>query len=245
MVRKKKFILVLVLAFFMFLGNVRAEEDKVCKPSELSELRTMAANVKITYIPVSVREEYDEPDPETGATAGQTHYLDIKIYNMNSKLFINVDKGREDFVVDSNNVGPDGSITLRQIPMSESVTYEFEIMSDEYGCYKEKLRTIKLTLPKFNFYSQLAACQDIPDYYLCQEYTTFEVDGATFYNKFDEYKAKLLTLEEAGDMELDNNGIVSTAISIVSRHKYAIVGVVVAIGVALTIIIVKRKKSVL
>ena len=102
--------------------------------------------------------------------------------------------------------------------------------------FKYALRTIKLTLPKFNFYSQLAACQDIPDYYLCQEYTTFEVDGATFYNKVDEYKAKLLTLEEAGDMELDNNGIVSTAISTVSRHKYAIVGVVLIFFVLVVLV---------
>lgn len=244
MIRKKNFIVILVLMFFMFLGNVRAEDD-VCKPSELSELRTMAANVKITYVPVTILEKLDEPCPETGMTEAYSNYLDIKIYNINSKLYINVDKGQEEFVVDSSNVGADGSITIRQVPMSESVTYEFEIMSNEYGCYKEKLRTVKLTLPRYNFYSQLAACQDIPDYYLCQEYTTFEVDGSTFYNKVDEYKAKLLTLEEAGNVELDNTGLVSSAISTVSKHKYAIVGVVVAIGVALTIIVIKRKKSVL
>lgn len=243
MIRKKKIFVILFVAFFMFLGNVKAEEEDVCKPSELSELRTMAANVKITYVPVTVMEKLDEPCPESGALEVNHNYLDIKIYNINSKLFINVDGGEEEFVVDSSDVGADGSITLRQVPLSEQVTYEFEIMSDEYGCYKEKLRTVKLTLPKFNFYSQLAACQDIPDYYLCQQYTTFDVDGATFYDKVDEYKAKLLTLEEAGEVELDNTGIVSEAISTVSKHKYAIVGVVVAIGVALTIIVLKRKRS--
>lgn len=245
MEKMKKIFIVFVLAFFMFLGNVDAEEENTCRPAQLSELRSMAANVKVTYIPVSVVMQLDEPDGEGGQTETTREFLDIKIYNINSKLIVNVEGNDLQYTLGSNDVGADGSITLRQATSSKMITYDFEIFSNEYGCYDQTLRTIKLTLPKFNSYAQLSACADIPDYYLCQRYTTYDVDGSTFYTKVDEYKAKLLTLEEAGDIEIDNNGVISDAISTVSEYKYIIVGVVVVIGVVLTIIITKRKRSAL
>lgn len=243
--RKNFLLLIIMMAFFLFIGNVRAADDEnTCKPTELSELRSMAANVKVTYVPVSVTEELEQPNFETGVSVSEKNYLDIKIYNVNTKLLVNVSANGilEDYT--SADVGADGAITLRQVPKNEVVTYKFEIRSFEYGCYDNVLRTIKLTLPRYNFYSQLGACADIPDYYLCQEYTTYKVDGATFYDKVDEYKAKLLTLEETEEVE-NNTGLVSQAISSVSKYKYVIVGVVVVIGVLLTIFILKRKKSVL
>lgn len=243
--RKNFLLLIIMMAFFLFIGNVRAADDEnTCKPTTLSSLRSMAANVKVTYVPTHVTEELDRPNFETGVSVSEKNYLDIKIYNVNTKLivYVSADGVYESF--DSNDVGPDGAITLRQIPKNETVTYTFEVRSFEGGCIDNVLRTIKLTLPRYNFYSQLGACADIPDYYLCQEYTTYKVDGATFYDKVDEYKAKLLTLEETEEAE-NNTGLVSQAISSVSKYKYVIVGVVVVIGVLLTIFILKRKKSVL
>ncbi|MGN1371141.1 MAG: hypothetical protein ACI4XM_02515 [Candidatus Coprovivens sp.] len=247
MKKEKNFLLLIIMiAFFLFIGNVRAADDEnTCKPTDLSTLRSMAANVKVTYVPVTETVKFDKPNFENEATEGYRNYLDIKIYNVNTKLEVSVKASGVDKIVTSKDTGGDGAITLRQIPQNETVTYTFEIRSYENGCHTNLLRTIKLTLPRYNFYSQLGACADIPDYYLCQEYTTYKVDGATFYDKVDEYKAKLLSLEENANEEDDNTGVVSQAISSVSKYKYVIVGVFVAIGVLLTIFILKRKKSVL
>lgn len=257
-VRMKKnfFMLTIMLAMFLFIGNVYAEEEEAtCKATQLSELRSLAANVKVTYVPKAVVEDLGIPDGEHGSTSYTMQYLYIKIYNMSDKLKINVkNSGRGlteliDTTLTTEKADAEGVLNLRQAAITENVQYTFTITSDYYGCGEETLRKFKLTLPKFNFYSQLDICQDIPEYYLCQQYTTFDVDGATFYDKVDEYKAKLLTQKEeekaAENEEIDNTTPISKAMSAVSKNKYIVVGVVVVIGVVITVVILKRKKSVL
>ena len=56
--KKRITLLLSILMLFMFTGIVKAEEDnqtieddETCSVSELSELRAMAAKVKVTYVP--------------------------------------------------------------------------------------------------------------------------------------------------------------------------------------------------
>lgn len=247
MKRKKKFLMIIfMLAFFLMIGNVSAAEDKenMCTPTQLSELRSMAANVKVTYVPVTEAEKLTTPNGESGADYVSKRYLDIKIFNLNTKLIVNAKNGIDDFTITSNDIGGDGAVTIRQPASTSAIKYEFEVTSLLYGCSLETLRTIKLTLPKYNYYSQLDVCDDIPDYYLCQPYTTYSVDGGTFYDKVDEYKAKLSTLEKE-KQENNNTSFVTNTMSGISKYKYLIVGIVVVVGVVLTIFVLKKKGSAL
>ncbi len=248
---KKRSILLLtiMLGVFLFIGNVKAEEDRTCNAVSLNELRTAAANIKVSYVPGSNVEEYNEGGP-IGVDTLPMRHLDVKLYNLTDRLYVRFETsgdkiGSEKNVLTYRNIGPDGAVTIRQQAVTETVTYTFKVFSDAYGCSTKTLRTIRLTLPRFNFYSQLDICQDIPDYYLCQEYTTYKVDGSTFYTKVDDYKAKLLAQEEKKNgVDLDDNtGIISKAVSTVSKNKYIIAGVIVLAGVIATIYIIKRKKS--
>lgn len=247
MKRKKKiFVIIFMLAFFLMIGNVSAAEDKenMCTPTQLSELRSMAANVKVTYVPVTEAEKLTTPNGESGAEYVSKRYLDIKIFNLNTKLIVNAKNGIDSFTVTSNDIGGDGAVTIRQPASTSAINYEFEVTSLLYGCSLETLRTIKLTLPKYNYYSQLDVCDDIPDYYLCQPYTTYSVDGGTFYDKVDEYKVKLSTLEKEKE-ENNNTSFVTNTMSGISKYKYLIVGIVVVVGVVLTIFVLKKKGSAL
>ncbi len=247
MKRKKKiFVIIFMLAFFLMIGNVSAAEDKenMCTPTQLSELRSMAANVKVTYVPVTEAEKLTTPNGESGAEYVSKRYLDIKIFNLNTKLIVNAKNGIDSFTITSNDIGGDGAVTIRQPASTSAINYEFEVTSLLYGCSLETLRTIKLTLPKYNYYSQLDVCDDIPDYYLCQPYTTYSVDGGTFYDKVDEYKAKLSTLEKEKE-ENNNTSFVTNTMSGISKYKYLIVGIVVVVGVVLTIFVLKKKGSAL
>lgn len=247
MKRKKKiFVIIFMLAFFLMIGNVSAAEDKenMCTPTQLSELRSMAANVKVTYVPVTEAEKLTTPNGESGADYVSKRYLDIKIFNLNTKLIVNAKNGIDSFTVTSSDIGGDGAVTIRQPASTSAIKYEFEVTSLLYGCSLETLRTIKLTLPKYNYYSQLDVCDDIPDYYLCQPYTTYSVDGGTFYDKVDEYKAKLSTLEKEKE-ENNNTSFVTNTMSGISKYKYLIVGIVVVVGVVLTIFVLKKKGSTL
>ena len=242
----KKTIMIFMVAFLLFIGigNVRAADEDTCSPSQLSELRSAAANVKVTYVPGTEAKEIGY-SAETGASYVTTRFIDIKIYNVTEDLLVSASNGSQDWIISYSNVTSDGSVTIRQPSSTTStVDYVFKVTSLKYGCSLENLRTIKLTLPKFNNYSELDVCADIPDYYLCQQYTTYSVDGSTFYDKVDEYKAKLLAMDTDVNLDDENTSIVSKAVSSVSKYKYVIVGIVVVAGIVLTVIVLKKKGSV-
>lgn len=235
-------LIIMVVSTFMFTSTVfAAEKEKTCTAMQLGELRELAASLKVTYVP-KTKVMIDAEDSETGTTKYTSRFIDIKVYNMHSKLFLEV-KNDAGFsaVASVTDLANDGTLTFRQNMVDKKVNYEFKVMSDSYGCQGNTLRTIKLSLPMYNSYSELEICSDIPEYYLCQEFVTSAVDGATFYDKVDAYKMKLLE-QGAGDQG-DNTGVVNKTFAGASKFKYLIVGVIVALGVVITIVIIKRKEN--
>lgn len=239
------FVITMIFSLFLFTDTIFAEESttKTCTAKQLSELRQIAANVKVSYLPKTEIVENEYEDVETGAAKYTKRYLDVKIYNMNTKLYVEVknDVGYEN-IVSINELGDDGTITFRQAPLDKKVNYTFTVKSAAYGCETNVLRTIKLTLPMFNAYSQLDICAEIPDYYLCQEYVTQKVDGTTFYDRIDSYKEKLASQDET-DEEQNNTGTVNKIFKSASKFKYLIVGIIVVLGVVITIVIIKEKEK--
>lgn len=235
-------IIIMSVSLFMFTGRVfAAEENNMCTAMQLGELREIAANIKVTYVPKTVIEKTPE-DIETGATSYTAKYLDIKVYNMHSKLYLEVSNNEGyEVLATINDLSKDGTITFRQDTLDRKVNYVFTVKSAEYGCNNQVLRTVKLTLPIYNAYSQLDICSDIPDYYLCQEFITSPVDGATFYMKVDAYKEKLA--EQGDGKGEDNTGTINKTFANASKYKYLVVGIIVALGVIITIVIVKRKEN--
>lgn len=246
--KKLMLIIVMLASTFLFVGRVFAAGEG-CSYSLLNELRQDAANIKVTYVPGEERVDLGYVDHENGMSEELSFYLDLKIYNVTDQMYLNVQQSGKTVSTRSFgplthlDIGPDGSITLRQQAVSNVVTYTITVISNYNACAGERLRTIKITLPKYNVYSDLLACDGISDYYLCHEYTTYDIDGATFYDKVDEYKSKLLTSQE-GINGNDNNTIIGRTFNGISKYRYLIVGVIVAIGVIVTVIILKRKKGV-
>ena len=243
--KKENIFLMIMMAvsLFMFTGTVFAEEEKTCTAKQLGELRQLASNVKVSYIPRSEVVQSSYEDVEVGATSYTTRYLDIKVYNMSPGLYLYVTNsvGYEK-TVSYDQIASDGTFTFRQEALDQKIDYVFTINSYKYGCETNVLRKIKLTLPLYNAYSQLDICTEIPDYYLCQEYVTQKVNGSTFYDKVDAYKAKL---ELQGEEEKENNtSVVNKVFAGASKFKYLIVGVIVVLGVVITVIIIKKKEIV-
>ena len=251
MMEKKKFLLLIImLVSFLFIGKVSAAEGDTCSAIDLNALRTEAANVRATYVPAKisvVNKEYVNNAEGGEAAEYVQNVLDLKVYNVNSKFLVRYDysgKGVKTGTMtrDYTNIGPDGAITIRQKAGDKVVNYVITILANYGTCAGETLRTLRVTLPKFNFYSVLDVCQGVQDYYLCQPYITYDFDATTLFDKVSEYKAKLMESKEI-DFEEDNNGAFSGALSGISKHKYLIVGIIVAAGVAATVVILRRKKS--
>lgn len=249
--KKNKILLVVLVLFMAFMSRVSAAEDKTCNAVSYNELRNLAANVKISYEEATEEAYYMDgySDEETPTLKS---LLYIKIYNMNSRLHITYDvsgdginnSSSDNKVLTLDDVGQDGAITLRQEALPTMATYTFHIASDSYGCGNKILRNVKITLPRFNYYSRLSKCKEIPDFYLCKPFVTFNGDNnPDFDKKVDEYKAKLAEQKEKETDDDEDGNFISETLSNVSKHKYIVVGIVVAVGVVITVLILRRKRS--
>ena len=90
MKKEKIFLMIMmVVSMLMFTSTVFAaeEKEKTCTAMQLGELREIASNVKVTYVP-KTKIEQTGADTETGATSYTSRFIDIKIYNMHSKIFV-------------------------------------------------------------------------------------------------------------------------------------------------------------
>lgn len=248
----------LIIIFLFSFISVEAENDKTKTPPDMSttyvdgeectfarkdELRAAAANVVISYIPAETTEKIIKENGEEALL--YNYYLDIKIYNVNTKLVI-VAKDKATGTerrLDYHDLGADGTITIRVPSSTEQVrNWEFKIYSYLYSCFTDPIRTMKLTLPMYNINSDLNICDDIPDYYLCRQYVTSATDSEKFYKYVNAYKEKLDEREQS-DNNISTGGI-NNVVSKIKDYKYLIVIILIIIGIITTVIIVlKRKKS--
>jgi hypothetical protein len=247
MKKKMLFLIIFLVSLFALPMGVLAEQDDgTCKAVDKSFVKTQASNIRVTFAPVVVEEKYKDSFGQE--LSGYNRYVQIKLYNVTSNMYVNVEySGRNvsngHMRFDYRDIGPDKSITINQLAVKDMVTYTVSVYSDYNNCYGDLIRTIRLTVPMFNTYSQSSACNGIPDYYLCKEYVTFDIDSSTFYTNIDSYRKNLEAYEGEDPDIKDNNTPVSKTATAISRYKYLIVGIIVVIGVLATIYIIKRKKS--
>ena len=79
---------------------------------------------------------------------------------------------------------------------------------------------------------------------MCQPYILYDVNASKFLDSVTNYKEKLSKKNASTEKELQSKtNIVSKAAKTISKHKYWIIGGIVLIGVAATVVIVKKKRS--
>ena len=106
------------------------------------------------------------------------------------------------------------------------------------------MRTINITLPKFNNYSLRGVCSDIPEYYLCQRYITYDINDSTFTENVNKYKEKLAEKADEKDEE-SNTSVVGKTVNNIAKYKYVIAVIVILAGAVITYIVIKKKRSAL
>ena len=247
MKKKVMFLIAIIVSIFCFCSSVNAEKtDGTCYVVDRNIVKTQASNIRVTYSPI-VKDEKVK-DSLGNENISSNRYIQIKLYNVTGNMYVEVEMSgakvqSKSYRFDYRDIGEDKAITINQLAIDSTVTYNISVYSDYKDCYGDLIRTIKLTVPKFNFYSQLAVCDDISDYYLCQEFITFDVDSSTFYSNVNKYKENLSNRVNDNISIRDNTSTASKTASVISKNKYLIVGTIVVAGVLATIFIIKRKKS--
>ena len=245
-----KKIKVLVFTLIVFLMSINVV-GAACTSEESNKLNSLAVNVKVNYEIVSEKitdfsSEFNPPDgmslEELENYPFYEDVANIYIMNLTQDLYVKV----HDSV--SNNITTytyedvkDGVINIKQKDFTKINNYTITVYSsDKTNCKDTKLYTTYVTIPKYNDLSEYVICEDIPEFYLCHEYTSVQTtDFDDFISKANTY----ISNKNKNNNEDDNKDVVK---GFFEENKVTIIMAVLAIvviGGATTVIIVKRQRS--
>lgn len=192
----------LFLVSFCLMPSVKAED---CSYKRINTFQEKAAKIKVSY----------ENDIENQFT--------VFFRNMTKDVYIRDEEGATFFLNQLQtettmvfNGGYEGGKSYR--------FFVYPIASDP--CHEEKVRTIYVTLPKYNPYSVAAECAGIPEFSLCQKWTNTDgISEETFQQRIKEYKNELKTKYKAQQTKQQTKSI-----AYYLRIYLLLVGVVIILG---------------
>lgn len=248
---KKIQIVVLVLICFL-VCNISA--DAACSASDISKLNQMAVNVKPSYEEaegILDKGSYVPPDglseEELEKYEEKYNYFKIHIANLTEDLYIEVtnDFNKEKKTY-SYQDSKDGIVTIDWEDIGEIVNFTITVFSsDKTDCPNTKLTTLYLTTPRYNRYYDYMACSENPDFYLCYKYLTIKnVDENAFFRLLEQYQKG--TINKDGDNIVEEPAKDKGFVKFIKDNKVVVIITVVAvlaIGGAVTVILVKKQRS--
>lgn len=242
----KKIIAFLTINIFLFVFN-NPEVNAECTYTEKANLNKLAANVKVDYEIKS--EEKDMTGIEGYLSMSdpiiKVDYININIINISPELYIEQsDLNTSAMITLGYSDAADGLISQRIDDLSFVRKYTFKVYgSSESACPNTSLKTINLTVPRYNKYSERTICDTETEFYLCKRYvTSSEITEDKFLEKLYNYQ----------DGKTNKNGIAineskkpyEKVIDFISQYKYLIGGIViVAFTTGIVIRVIKIKKQ--
>ncbi|MBQ6841437.1 MAG: hypothetical protein IJO63_04920 [Bacilli bacterium] len=249
--KKRNIMAVLLSSFLLGISGVNASS---CSYSEQAQLNKDVANIKVKY--EEMTGYYDEEmsgcseaDEELGlCVRSEYNYFKVSVYNVTEDFYFTVENNQDNSMKKYSYSDSEGGIVSfdwKGIMNVTTLTIKV-YASAKTECVHESLRTIYKTLPRKNPYYYYLQCSQVPEYYLCEKYVTF--DEIPFYEFLDTVE-KEIEEKEAQQMAEQNVPWYAAVWNFIVENKVVVLIVVgvVAIGAVTTFIIVnkKRKKSVL
>ena len=252
---KYKYFLFSLVTFAVFTSSVSAVTCSYEKRAELnSEVSHIEANYEVIEIELDP-EDYDLPDGILG-TPDEDDYvitsdaLQVNILNLTENVYAEVTNSYDNETVryDYSNTN-NGNIEIVWQTLGSMASYTIEIYSSAAtGCEGTLLRTLRVSLPRYNDYSTYAVCDQASDYYLCQRYVFFdEIDFGEFTDRIN---AEIERRQENGNgTENEDNPWYEDIGNFISEHKVPIiigvVSVIAVAGVIVVIVVIRRRRSVI
>lgn len=219
-----KYVMVIICAFLLCIFNAMAS----CTETEISNLKTKANNVKITY---EQKEEYFAIDYETTDSYIRYDNYDVTISNFTEEFYILLNdysyKNTAD-IADENH-----AFTYNVIAGS----YTYHIYSSSCDVL---LKDIKIYLPLNNYYNHKEECQGINTslFKECEKWVS-EEDYDYYVNlTYEDFTEKL--------DEYNNNNIFNKVWNFILNNKKIVaivLGSVLLVAIVAIIIIINKKRG--
>ena len=175
---------ILTFLTIMFSFNINVSAASLCSYQEQTELNSKAANIKVSYKIID-----DTIQFEDGASSMKV--FNIELLNITEDFYVVIknDINKEEKIYYSSDA-VNGVVSFKW-DYAETVT-NFTIQvytTNKTNCADEKYKTFYLTTPRYNEFYNIETCQELTDFYLCQEYVTFaEVSREKFLTQIENYR---------------------------------------------------------
>ena len=250
----KKVLFFLLSVILLGCTNVYAASD--CSYEEQAKYNNEVANIKAKYEEATKKvKTTDIIECQDGTNDCITdeytdvNYFVISLLNMNENFYITMENNQNS---DTRTIRysdlKDGVYTFDYTDIYQNATLTFKVYSsDKTNCQNELYRTIYLTTPRYNKFSEYEECKENPDFELCRKYTPngSYMDEATSHNKLEKYKENSKPKEEKKENKSPIENIKQFIVD--NKTVVIIVAVVAVVGVGIIVFVIarRRKKSVL
>lgn len=225
----KKVFITILLSLFLGIGYVNAAEK--CSYSDKAKLNSEAANIKVTYEIGS----YNETDIHISSN----YYFDISILNLSDDFYMEI-ANNHDNDVDRIYSSKDGENHFYWRDIKELTTLTFVVYSTSSSkCPGEKIRTIRLSLPKYNEYSDYTLCEGREKSDLCQKFVTFKDVNVS---QFKEQVEKIKPVDPENPEPEEKTSIIKIILDFIIMYKWPFIALVVIVLATIVIISIKKRK---
>lgn len=240
--KRKLFTLALLISINLCFIQVKAA---TCNYEEQIKISGIAQNAKVEYMMNEYQNEYYDPTYDetiTDSTWGGIVY----IYNMTPEIKVEiVDRNNKKYNYYYSDADSDGVIALSSGLANEVKNYTVNIYAVNTECGKDALKTVNITIPRYNRYSLYPECSDYPDYYYCKDFVTLEdISEENFNRGLSDYKKQ--QEEKKQEEEKKQNNIIYKTQEFVKENKMIIIPIVIVLvivgGLIIFRVIKKRRE---
>ena len=242
-----KLLVLMLFGYFVFTPFVNAACDAEKKVQMDRDISSIKVNYEILKEKVTGRIDSSTNDEEFYEDA-----IQINIINVTEDFTIEVksdyDKTTRRFTYKD---AKDGIISFKSPTNKKIVNYSIKVKSvATSGCRAEEVtRTLYFKQPRYNYLSDYAICEQIPEYYLCERYVDY-YDDLTL-GEFNEKVTAAIEKQhkQKEEEEKANRKWYEKITDYISENKTTFIiigGVLVAAAVAgTTVYVIKRRRDVI
>ena len=231
----KKFLIFLI-AFLIFMGSPKAES--VCSYQDQSALNKKAANISRNYTVETKTEKFSDWEEEV-------EYFNITILNITEDFYVTVSNDVDDIPLTYYySDTKDGVLNVEWEDSDQVTSFTIQVYSsDKTNCPDELYKTLYLTTPRYNEFSNMAVCDEASEFSLCQRYVTFkEISYDSFLKRVNAYLNGEVNEEEKPIGEEENPKPINKILNFLNEYKWPLI-IIVVLLVAVGGIIYYNKRS--
>ncbi len=246
----KKSLLGAILVFALIITPIDTKAASTCSYKEQAELNEIANNVKANYEVIDIYDgkivEMDSGEEVDPIVDYYVRGFKISILNVTDDVYVTVTNDYDSSIQTFySKDAKDGIVSFETKNVAKVINYTIEVHSNKYTCIGELYRKLYIKTPVYNSQSNMAACDEYPEFYYCQEFIDGEtVDFNTFLTRLEKYKSN--KTEEEKKKEEENQSVIEKIKEFYEKNKiviYIITIVVIISGVATTVILIKKRRS--